>query len=86
MNLGDENEQNVVTTSSVELANSKHWDVLYTMDKFDWYAYEGSTPIPTDVPAVAAPTSDAPAYNLSGQRVNEGYKGIVIQNGRKIKR
>ena len=86
MNLGDENEQNVVTTSSVELANSKYWEVLYTMDESHWYVYEGSTPTPTNVPAVAAPSSDAPAYNLSGQRVNEGYKGIVIQNGRKIKR
>ena len=86
MNLGDENEQNVVTTSSVELANSKYWAVFYTMDESNWYYYEGSTPTPTDVPAVATPSSDAPAYNLSGQRVNEGYKGIVIQNGRKIKR
>ena len=26
----------------------------------------------------------APAYNLSGQRVDASYKGIVIQNGRKL--
>ena len=25
-----------------------------------------------------------PVYNLSGQRVFKGYKGIVIKNGRKI--
>jgi len=25
-------------------------------------------------------------YNLSGQRVDESYKGIVIQNGRKVYR
>ena len=24
------------------------------------------------------------SYNLSGQRVDAGYKGIVIRNGRKI--
>lgn len=29
------------------------------------------------------PTKDAPRYNLSGQRVSDGYKGIVIQNGHK---
>jgi hypothetical protein len=23
-------------------------------------------------------------YNLSGQKVNDGYKGIIIRNGRKI--
>ena len=27
---------------------------------------------------------NAPAYNLSGVRVNKDYKGIVIQNGRKF--
>ena len=26
---------------------------------------------------------DIPAYDLSGQRVNDGYKGIVIKNGKK---
>lgn len=25
-----------------------------------------------------------PVYNLSGQRVFKGYKGIVIKNGRKV--
>jgi uncharacterized repeat protein (TIGR02543 family) len=28
--------------------------------------------------------TDAPMYNLSGQRVSESYKGIVIVNGRKV--
>lgn len=28
-------------------------------------------------------TKDAPRYNLSGQRVSDSYKGIVIQNGHK---
>ena len=26
---------------------------------------------------------NAPAYNLAGQKVAEGYKGVVIQNGAK---
>lgn len=29
---------------------------------------------------------ETPAYNLSGQRVGNGYKGIVICNGKKIVR
>ena len=29
---------------------------------------------------------DAPAYNLAGQRVDASYKGVVIQNGRKLLR
>ena len=27
---------------------------------------------------------NAPVYNLAGQRVNKNYKGVVIQNGRKM--
>jgi hypothetical protein len=29
-------------------------------------------------------TNDAPAYNLAGQKVGKGYKGIVIINGKKV--
>lgn len=28
--------------------------------------------------------ADAPVYNLSGQRVDENYRGVVIKNGRKV--
>lgn len=31
-------------------------------------------------------TTTAPAYNLSGQRVGASYRGIVIQNGKKIRK
>ena len=31
-------------------------------------------------------SSSAPAYNLNGQRVSSGYKGIIIINGKKILR
>lgn len=27
---------------------------------------------------------NAPMYNIAGQRVGRDYKGIIIQNGRKI--
>jgi hypothetical protein len=36
-----------------------------------------------NVPSAKAERADAPLYNLSGQRVSTGYKGIVIRNGRK---
>ena len=36
----------------------------------------------TSVKAAATPTN-APAYNLAGQRVGKAYKGIVIVNGKK---
>ena len=36
------------------------------------------------IPSVKAPKgADDAAYNLSGQKVNASYKGIVIQNGKK---
>lgn len=40
----------------------------------------------TKLDAVSAigDNADAPMYNLSGQRVGKGYKGIVIQNGKKF--
>lgn len=44
---------------------------------------------PTGIKAITTKTekvwnADAPMYNLSGQKVDKSYKGIVIQNGRKF--
>ena len=36
------------------------------------------------VSALKADIQNAPAYNLGGQRVNQGYKGLVIKGGRKL--
>ena len=37
----------------------------------------------TGIEDVQATQSDAPAYTMSGQQAQEGYKGVVIQNGKK---
>ena len=37
----------------------------------------------TSVKSLKAADTDSPRYNLSGQRVDASYKGIVIQNGKK---
>ena len=42
----------------------------------------GSTAINTVKAAEAA--ADGAAYNLAGQKVNAGYKGLVIKNGKKV--
>jgi len=34
----------------------------------------------------SAGNTDAPTYNLAGQRVDASYKGVVIRNGRKFVR
>ena len=39
---------------------------------------------PTAIRTVYVQPAEAPAYNLKGQRISEGYKGIVIRNGKKI--
>lgn len=42
---------------------------------------------PTGIVQIAndvAAEADAPAYNMAGQRVGTGYKGLVIRNGKKV--
>ena len=43
----------------------------------------GETAIST-VKAAAEQNADAPIYNLAGQKVDKGFKGVVIQNGKKM--
>lgn len=38
----------------------------------------------SDVKKVTVLDENAPIYNLAGQRVSKDYKGVVIQNGRKV--
>lgn len=47
--------------------------------------YIALSPVATDIDNVnyQLPTANCQPYNLAGQRVYEGYKGIVIANGRK---
>lgn len=62
-------------------ANEQDWIVV---DNFQLIYFGASEP--TAIKGVTAPASwnaDAPVYNIAGQRVNKGYKGIVIQNGKK---
>lgn len=39
-----------------------------------------------DTPTVNVPQNKQGTYNLAGQRVGDSYKGIVIENGRKVVR
>jgi len=48
----------------------------------EWIDANGNT---TSIQAVIqAETDEAPAYNMSGQRVSDSYKGLVIMNGKKV--
>lgn len=94
-------EQNVCTKADVMLA-SPSWTVLcrtdsqesgqylgYTFHSEDsagaWWIYPGSGAVPTGIEAVAADGA-TPAYNLKGQRVGSGYRGIVVTEGKKVLR
>lgn len=37
-----------------------------------------------DVPFLERTVGETPTYNLQGQQVGDGYKGIVILNGKKV--
>lgn len=62
----------------LEVANSASLAKFYSLGD-----HSGSTTGITSVKNEAA-GNNAPMYNLAGQLVDKGYKGIVIKNGKKI--
>ena len=48
--------------------------------------FEKTADAPTGIEAITTDELDvnAPIYNTAGQQVNKNYKGVVIQNGKKI--
>lgn len=62
----------------IEVANSANSAKFYSLGD-----HSGSTTGITSVKNEAA-GNNAPMYNLAGQLVDKGYKGIVIKNGKKI--
>ena len=74
-----QDEGNVITAEQIAAAQAKGWKPMY----FDSYWK------PFDATAISATLRDKgqmmnnARYNLSGQRVNESYKGIIICNGKK---
>ena len=62
----------------------------YTYDKAAADAEQGLEP-PVDpttsikgIKNIAEKDANAPIYNLAGQQVDKSYKGVVIQNGKKM--
>lgn len=66
------------TCAYIEIANSANPAKFYSLGD-----HSGSTTGITSVKNEAA-GNNAPMYNLAGQLVDKGYKGIVIKNGKKI--
>lgn len=57
-------------------------DIAYPVDAINFYAFilENSN----GVSSVKAEKANAASYNLGGQQVKSGAKGLVIKNGKKI--
>lgn len=72
--LSSLNGQNVSVTGYLMYVNNKYVYVVATEVK----ATSGVSAIKADVDA------NAPAYNVAGQKVAEGYKGLVIKGGKKV--
>ena len=76
----NKDEQNVITADQIAAAYAKGWTPMYFENY--WRPY--------DATAINATLMDkgqmmnGTRYNLSGQRVNDSYKGIVITNGKKF--
>jgi hypothetical protein len=74
-------DANNLTKDQVSIAISKGWSM-----KFD----DGTTYLGTAISAIEevevedCDNDDAPRYNLMGQPVDDTYRGIVIQNGKKV--
>ena len=64
-------------------ANQVHVsDVVFTNSRFETIPFATATAT-TLIETIDATATDAPAYNLSGQRVDGNYKGIVVKGGTK---
>ena len=75
----------VTGTASFAVEANETYYVFCTGSKLGFFGYV-FTPSGTDgIQAItAADAVNAPAYNLAGQKVSESYKGVVIQNGKKL--
>jgi hypothetical protein len=52
--------------------------------KLGFYGFELKEGSSTGINTVKSASENGVRYNLSGQKVAEGYKGVVIMNGRKM--
>lgn len=75
------NDENALTKEQVAAGEKKNWKFYYYSNTVS--RYYGEDPTSIDNVTTGSADTDAPMYNLSGQRVGKDYKGVVIQNGKK---
>lgn len=79
-----DSEANTYTLLTGLVVNAEYTDRLYYLDFFN--AGSTFTQVPAGIEKVSVDTEsvNAPAFNISGQRVNNSFKGLVIKNGKKF--
>lgn len=81
LSLTDHNERNEITTEQVEIAKAKGWKVCAQTAE-GWQDFDevvtGINNLKSSHP------TNASKYNLKGQLVGDDYKGIVIEDDKKI--
>ena len=77
-------EANTYTLLTGLVVNAEYTDRLYYLDFFN--AGSTFTQVPAGIEKVSVDTEsvNTPAFNISGQRVNNSFKGLVIKNGKKF--
>lgn len=88
----DKDEQNVMTTTQVEVANNKGWTVWQhkynpTLDPYgdrNWFVYTGSEPADGIENIAVGGKVSGNIFNLSGQRMDGLQRGLNIVDGRKV--
>lgn len=76
---------NLIANGDFAASSLKGWGANWNGPSFDIVKVPANT---TAIKSIKTQTHAAqqPVYNLSGQRVNESYKGVVIVNGKKMMR
>ena len=98
VNLPDQTDQKTQTLSdtyqipiksygiiSFNVISGESYYVLCTASKLGFYGFKFTPILPSGVaPVTVIEKSNAPIYNLAGQRVANAVKGVYIQNGKKF--
>ncbi len=72
-------------TIEFDVVAGESYYVFCTGSKIGFFGYVFTPSTETGINSInAETTTEAPAYNLAGQKVGKNFKGIMIQNGKKV--
>ena len=75
----------ITGTVRFEVQANHTYYIFCTGSKLSFFGYVFMPDTETGINSInAETTTEAPAYNLAGQKVSKNFKGIMIQNGKKV--